>query len=161
MRFLLIFLFAFSGLLGETPELTPQGAFVTADAALRNLTVGRVWIKRHPKGKISCEAALLLGQEVVARIDFDPSTFRLNPRGIQLEQPAPESIAPAIVRSELQTQLASLTVAHVAEFQAPENAWKVMIVREGVVYMHLQVSTRSSRVVADVGTARDSAVFGN
>lgn len=161
MRFLLIFLLSFSGLWGGTLELSPQEAFATADAALRKLTVGRVWIKRHPKGKISWEAALILGQDVVARIDFDPSTLTLTPRGMQFDESGSESIAPGIVRSELQTQLASLTVAHVAEFKEPENAWKIMIVRDGVAYTHLQVSVRGARVLADVGAARDSAIFGN
>ncbi len=150
----------------------------TATDAVAGFSPGQVWVKTAPRGERQVQATILSGGKEVARLEFDPTTGALLPRGLRppparpvtvdSEAPAPApvdpshaggAVAPEGLKARLPEIIRGLRVGPGAEVMGREGLWKVPLIFENRIVAELRVSGDGRRVIQDFGAARDAAIF--
>lgn len=137
-------------------------------------------MKVAPRGEPHIQATILFQNKQVARLEFDPVTGDLLPRGFRpmpqppstadgpnprtsVEPPPDSRNVPAPILDEVKARLPGilreLTTDQGAEVMGRESAWKVPLIFQNRVVGELRVSGDGRTVIQDFGATRDSATF--
>jgi hypothetical protein len=142
-------------------------ALKTAQSSVGSLAAGSVWTRVGPAGDRHVEAAIMLNNQVVGRLNFDPVDGTVLPVGY--EPPATTNSSATTSTSDIPGALKArqsladvvhgLQLLPAVAVAGREGFWRVSLAANNRAVADLMITGNGTTVVEDFGTAREAAIY--